>query len=94
VEPELGRLVRRVHVVLPSAVGVLTVESVPPGAEVRVDGNLAGKTPVTLSGVRVDEPHRVDLTLPGHEVDQFVVFPEKDGNRFVRQLVPRPRGKG
>jgi hypothetical protein len=36
----------------------------------------------------------VDLTLPGHEVDQFVVFPEKDGNRFVRQLVPRPRGKG
>jgi hypothetical protein len=42
----------------------------------------------------VDERHRIDLSLPGHDVDQFVVLPEKDGDRFVRKLVPRPRGPG
>jgi hypothetical protein len=42
----------------------------------------------------VDERHRIDLTLPGHDVDQFVVLPEKDGNRFVRKLVPHARGPG
>jgi tRNA A-37 threonylcarbamoyl transferase component Bud32 len=91
---ELGQLTRSVHLVLPSALGSLTVESEPSGAEVRVDGQPAGRTPVTLDDIRVDERHRVDLTLPGHDVDQFVVLPEKDGPRVVRRLTPRPRGRG
>jgi hypothetical protein len=85
--PKLGQLVRRVHAELPSALGSVRVESDPPGAGVRLDGEPAGSTPVTLSGVRMDERHRIDLVLPGHEIDQFVVLPEKDGVRFKRKLV-------
>jgi hypothetical protein len=91
---EPGRLARTVHLALPSALGAFTVESDPPGAELRVDGKLLGRTPFTVTDVTVDERHRIDLALPGHDVDQFVVLPEKDGNRFVRKLVPRPRGPG
>jgi hypothetical protein len=91
---EAGRLARTVHLNLPSALGPLTVESDPPGAEVRVDGRVVGRTPVTLGDLRVDELHRVDLTLPGHDVDQFVVLPEKDGNRVSRKLTARPKARG
>jgi hypothetical protein len=91
---EPGRLARTVHLNLPSALGSLTVESDPPGAEVRIDGKLVGRTPVTLGDLRVDERHRIDLTLPGHDVDQFVVLPEKDGNRVSRKLSARPKGRG
>jgi eukaryotic-like serine/threonine-protein kinase len=62
------------------------VRSVPPGAEVRVDDRAVGTAPVTVSAVRMDERHRVDLTLPGYELDQFVVLPEQDGTAFSRTL--------
>jgi hypothetical protein len=91
---EPGRLARSVHLALSSALGSFTVESVPSGAEVRVNGNLVGRTPFRVTDVRVDERHRIDLTLPGHDKDEFMVLPEKDGNRFVRTLAPRPRGPG
>jgi tRNA A-37 threonylcarbamoyl transferase component Bud32 len=94
VRGEAGRLTRFVHLALASALGSLTVESEPSGAEVRVDGTLVGRTPVTLGDVRVDERHRVDLSLPGHVEDQFMVLPEKDGPRVVRKLTPRPRSRG
>ena len=94
VAAEPGRLTRSIHLTLPSALGSLTVESEPSGAEVRVDGHPAGRTPVTLTDLRVDERHRLDLSLPGHDVDQFVVLPEKDGPRVVRKLTPRPRTRG
>jgi hypothetical protein len=98
VTPKIGQLVRRVHGDLASVVGSVTVESDPPGAELRLDGRPVGSTPMTLSGVRMDERHRIDLTLPGHEFDQFVVLPEKDGVRFVRKLVAlgaaKPRNGG
>ena len=89
VRPELGGLLRRVHVDLASALGALTVESDPPGAEVQLDGRTIGSTPLTVPGVRLDERHRFDLSLPGHEIDQFVVLPEKDGTRFHRRLAVR-----
>ncbi len=59
----------------------------------RIDGKPAGTTPVTLRDLRLDSRHRVDLALPGYEIDQFVVLPEKDGQRYVRRLV-RGDGKG
>jgi eukaryotic-like serine/threonine-protein kinase len=90
----MGDGVRRVHLKLSSALGPLRVESDPPGAEVRLDGVPAGTTPLTLPAVRLDERHRVDLSLPGHELDQFVVLPEKDGARFSRKLVPFRAGRG
>jgi len=85
-EPVPGKMVRKVHARLVSAMGSLTVESEPPGAEVRLDGRSVGKTPLVLGQVRLDVRHRLDLTLPGFDADQFVVLPEKDGTRFARKL--------
>jgi hypothetical protein len=81
-----GQLVARVHARLESALGDVTVVSEPPGAAVRIDGKPAGTAPVTLRALRLDERHRIDLVLEGHEIDQFVVLPEKDGTRFTRRL--------
>ena len=92
-EPVPGKAYRRVHAILEDAMGALRVESEPPGAEVRLDDRAVGNTPLTVQGVKVDERHRIDLTLPGYEVDQFVVLPEKDGSRVVRRLAraaPKP----
>jgi len=91
VEPELGKLVRRVHATLLPALGSILVDSEPSGAEVRIDEHLAGVTPLRIDAVRLAERHRVDLALPGHELDQFVVLPEKDGQRYFRTLVPAQR---
>ncbi len=81
-----GQLVARVHVRLQSSIGAITIESMPAGAEIRVDDKPAGRTPITLADVRLDQRHRIDLVLAGHEIDQFVVLPEKDGVRFTRRL--------
>jgi hypothetical protein len=70
------------------------VESIPPGAELTLDDQPAGRTPATLSGIRLDQRHRIDLELPGYDIDQFVFLPEKDGLRFTRRLAKLdPRGK-
>ncbi len=88
-----GKLVARVHLRLQSTLGAITVESIPSGAELVIDGRPVGRTPATLEGLRIDERHRIDLVLVGHEIDQFVVLPEKDGRRFVRRLTRLdPRG--
>jgi hypothetical protein len=47
-----------------------------------------GKTPVTVHGILLGERHRVDLALPGMEIDQFVVLPDREGLHFRRELVP------
>ncbi len=101
IEPVPGILVRRVHATLETALGTLRVESEPPGAEVQVDGRRVGRTPTAVMGVRLDERHRIDLALAGHDVDQFVVLPERDGTKFTRRLVrsvgsvgaPAPRAR-
>jgi hypothetical protein len=92
VEPRAGRAYRRIHAALENAMGSMRVESEPAGADVRFDDHHVGTTPVTVPGVKLDERHRIDLTLAGYEVDQFVVLPEKDGNRVVRRLA-RATGK-
>jgi hypothetical protein len=88
VQARPGDLVARVHARLEVALGELTITSQPEGARVELDGKVVGRTPLTVPGVRLDERHRIDLTLDGHEYDQFVVTPEKDGTRFVRRLTP------
>lgn len=85
-EPLTGKAYRRVHARLADAMGALRVESEPAGAEVRLDERSVGTTPVTLQGVKMDERHRIDLSLSGYEVDQFVILPEKDGAHVVRRL--------
>jgi hypothetical protein len=86
VEAQRGRLIARVHARLQSVMGQITIESIPAGAEIVLDDRPAGRTPATLGGVKLDARHRVDLVLPGYEIDQFVVLPEKDGVRFTRRL--------
>jgi len=86
-KPRFGALVGRVHAHLASAMGRLTLESEPPGAQVLLDDRPAGATPLSLT-VRFDERHRIDLNLPGYEIDQFVVLPDKDGGAFRRRLIP------
>jgi serine/threonine protein kinase len=88
VAPDLWRQSMRVHGALRPARGDVTLESEPPGAEARIDGRPVGKTPVTVRGIALGERHRVDLSLPGREIDQFMVLPERDGLRFRRDLVP------
>ncbi len=83
---EPGKLVSRVHVTLASPLGALTIDSEPSGADIKLDDRPVGKTPSTIGGVRLDRRHRIDLVLAGHEIDQFVVLPEKDGQRFRRKL--------
>ncbi len=90
--PEPGRLSARAHARLGSTLGALTVESQPPGAEVRLDDRPVGVTPLTIPDVRLDERHRLDLKLAGHEIDQVVVLPEKDGALVRRALTPLPPG--
>jgi hypothetical protein len=84
--PAPGVLVARVHGRIESALGAITIESVPPGADIVLDDRPAGRTPATLGGVKLDARHRIDLVLAGHEIDQFVVLPEKDGLRYTRRL--------
>jgi tRNA A-37 threonylcarbamoyl transferase component Bud32 len=92
--PHAGELVARVHLKVESSVGSLTIDSVPSGADVVLDDKPAGRTPATISGVRLDQRHRIDLALAGHEIDQFVVLPEKDGVHFTRRLARQePKGK-
>jgi serine/threonine protein kinase len=81
-----GTLVARVHARVESAIGAITVESVPTGAELLFDDRPAGRTPITLPEVKLNQRHRIDLVLAGHEIDQFVVLPEKDGVRYTRRL--------
>ena len=83
---EPGKLVSRVHVKLASPLGAITIDSDPSGAEIMLDDRPAGRTPHTIGDVRLDKRHRIDLILAGHEIDQFIVLPEKDGLRFKRRL--------
>jgi hypothetical protein len=91
VPPDLWRPTMRVHAALKHSRGDVTLESEPGGAEVRLDGKPVGRTPITIQGVSLSDRHRVDLTLPGHEIDQFVVLPERDGLRYRRVLAPAAR---
>ena len=88
VSPDFWHPTARVHAALPTAFGTLLLESDPSGAEVRFDGKPLGRTPLAVPDVALGERHRVDLTYPGKEIDQFVVLPERDGHSFKRTLTP------
>ncbi|MBK9516454.1 MAG: serine/threonine protein kinase [Anaeromyxobacter sp.] len=94
VRPSPGQVAVRVHATLASTLGTLTVESVPPGAAVRLDDVARGTTPLSIPGVRLDLRHRIDLELAGHEIDQVVVLPEKDGALVRRTLTAAPPDAG
>lgn len=55
----------RLNLELTPSAGVLMVSSVPPGAEVRLDDEIVGKTPLTLENVRTGR-HALSFELPGY----------------------------
>lgn len=70
--------------------GRLSVRSTPPGADVLVDGQVVGKTP--LDGVRVLAGQRmVEVSLPGHHSDKrSLTVTEYLDSRFEVTLAARP----
>ncbi len=50
---------------LRALLGDVRVETVPPGAEVRVDGAVVGTSPVVLRGLTVARPHHVEASRAG-----------------------------
>ncbi|HET9326042.1 MAG TPA: PEGA domain-containing protein, partial [Candidatus Eisenbacteria bacterium] len=64
-----GQRVAR-HVALRPLLGDLRVETQPPNAEVRVDGKIVGRSPLTISGLAVATPHAVEASLPGYAVSR------------------------
>ncbi|HEY6194726.1 MAG TPA: PEGA domain-containing protein [Candidatus Eisenbacteria bacterium] len=57
----------RSKVALRALLADVLVTTVPPGAEVTVDGNPHGKSPVTVRGLVLERQHEIVATLPGHE---------------------------
>lgn len=66
------------RVALRALVGDLNVETVPAGAEVRVDGRVVGKSPVTVRGLAVAKPHRVEAARDGFGVARTDVSVKAD----------------
>ncbi|MCS6797697.1 MAG: protein kinase [Myxococcota bacterium] len=56
----------RVEAVLAEARGTLTIHTVPPDAEVRVDGVPRGHAPVVLEGLPLDRDVTVSVSRPGY----------------------------
>jgi serine/threonine protein kinase len=60
--------------------GKLLVNTVPPNAEIHINGQLRGRTPTTLSGIDMDSAKRLELRL-------------KDYQPYVQELSWPPEGK-
>ncbi len=73
---------------LASSLGTLRIESRPAGASVKVDGEEVGRTPVDVKDVPMNEAHRIELELRGHQPDTFVKWPHDPERSIVRTLQP------
>ncbi len=55
-------------VAMRALIGDVRIETTPPGAEVRIDGRLAGKSPLTVRGLAAAKPHRIEASRDGYGV--------------------------
>jgi hypothetical protein len=69
--------------------GPLSVSSTPPGAQVFLDGQSVGVTPLSLPGVRGGQ-HSIVLTLEGYKDYTGNVSVNRDGATVSANLVPAP----
>ena len=68
--------------------GSMFIDSTPQGADVYVDGNYEGTSPVTVAGMS-DGPHQVELHLAGYEVlTQTVSVTAGQGSTMNFAMVP------
>ena len=77
----------------------LKVRSLPPGAQVAIDGEHMGQAPLQRRILDVDKPHTVTIRKLGFESYERVVSPgdqwEKDGNTQILKIVAKlKRSKG
>ena len=74
---------------------LLKLRSVPPGAQVIIDGESMGDTPFQRRILDVDKPHTVSIRKPKFESYDHIVTPgdhwEKDGNSEVLKIVVKLR---
>ncbi|MCC7070079.1 MAG: serine/threonine protein kinase [Deltaproteobacteria bacterium] len=74
--------------------GVVRVVTRPAGAEITLDGDEVGKSPVTIEKVSTDRPHVVEATLEGFNLESANV-PTERGEDFTLSLtLPSARGNG
>jgi len=74
----------------PSSRGGLSVRSKPEGADVRIDGSVVGRTPLTVGDLEPG-PHRVVLRLNDHRpFETTITVREADTTAITPALVPRP----
>jgi hypothetical protein len=64
--------------------GDLRIETQPPGAEVRVDGQARGKSPLTVRGLGAAHPHRVEAIKPGFGAAAAQATPPPDSTAFLQ----------
>ncbi|MBI1949061.1 MAG: PEGA domain-containing protein [Deltaproteobacteria bacterium] len=74
--------------------GVVRVETRPPGAEISLDGDEVGKSPVTIDRVSTDRPHTVEATLEGYNLESATVPSERDELYTMTLPLTSARGNG
>ena len=83
-----------VDVVLPAMQRQLELSTVPAGARVFLDGQLApGRTPMTLT-VAADDFHEVRFDLDGYETETRALKPEDSDNAVTVRLEPAKIDRG
>ena len=94
-----GAIVVIVSIVIAASMAVgpatLIVRSEPRGARVFLDDvDTQQLTPALLKGVRSGEPHKLRLTLEGHQsLSEIVTLPKKGGTEEIKlELIPAQKG--
>jgi hypothetical protein len=77
------------------SVYLLKLRSVPPGAQITIDGEPMGQTPFQRRILDVDKNHTVTIRKHGYEPYEHIVTPgdgwEKDGNTEILKIVAKLR---
>jgi hypothetical protein len=69
--------------------GKIIIDSVPPNAEIRINGQLRGRTPTTINDVDMDNTRRLELRLKDYQpLVQDLAWPNDRTIRINAKLVP------
>jgi serine/threonine protein kinase len=73
---------------LQSILGKIIIDSVPPNAEIRINGQLRGRTPTTINDVDMDNTRRLELRLKDYQpLVQDLAWPNDRTIRINAKLV-------
>ncbi len=88
VEIEGGGVLQTLRLSLVPAWGMLTIRSVPEGANIRVDGNLVGKTPLQLELMKGS--HSLEVSADRYKTWQNQVVVEENKHQLLDQIRLQP----